>query len=688
MSSPTRAVAAPETARKSAAPLAGNPARMLRLQRACACGGQCDSCKKKQEPKPMLQRKAAPSAPSPQAAAPRTPSAPAAPASTPAPSPAPAKAPPAPPKSAAPAPAAGLKATATAPPPAKAPAPPKSGAPSTSTPSAPSNAKAAPIAPGNDAKSASTAITEKKKAGDATSDLPPIVRRVIDMPGEPLDFATRAEMESRFGHSFQDVRIHTDALAAESARAEYAHAYTVGEHIVFDSGQYRPETQQGKQLLAHELAHTIQQHGLQKSGGPIPTDNSGDYHHLEREAESAARTVMQRPPSAGAPASPSRASQPRLSRAERTQPTSPGNESANKEDQDTWIPVKKGSPLAKAGVREIARLKSDSDLVAAQMEDPFEVPRKKGPEALPLWDAQAKAGALQAIMAPGSSEAKTSTALKQERPDTDELRDLWLLKMGWKRGATANRLWKAAAKEAGLPFNTSTFRPSTKVGVQTCDVDHILELQFGGNNVAQNMQMLDSSPNRSSGALIGSFLRETGFKVRQALKEDDPTSSKEKTKTTTIRLQFDSVAQSKKAEPGEKDCKCCKVEEKGKGLSVDSDDQGGTKTGTPYPMKSAAFTQCVFAGTEDEVDLLDSDHPENKAASTIIPGLLLDTWTPPKNRSGMKSCADGPAAGKDSEEEDDKPKAKPAVGKEKARPKGPAKPAGPFSPESIPMRAS
>lgn len=668
MSSPTHAIATPEAA-KSAAPPSINPARMMRLQRACACGGSCDSCKKKPEIKSPLQRKAMPGAPAPRSAAPRTSSAPAAAA---APAAAPAKAPAAPKPAAAPAAAsAAPKAASKAPAPPKAAPAPKIAAPKMPAPTPDAKEKARPTGPGKDGpKSGSPEITEKKKAGDADSDLPPIVRRVLDTPGDPLDFATRTEMESRFGHSFRDVRIHTDAMAAESARAEYAHAYTVGEHIVFDSGQYRPETPAGKHLLAHELAHTIQQHGLQKSGGPIPTDNSGDYHHLEREADAAASTVMHRPPTAGAPISPARAAQPRLSRADRTQPGT-GSDSANKEDQESWVPVKKGSALAKAGVREIARLKSDTDLVAVQMDKPFEVPKKKGPQALDLWDAQAKAGALQAIMAPGSSESKTKAALKQERPDTDDLRDLWLQKMKWKRGATANRLWKAAAKEAQLPVNTSTFRPSTKVGAQTCDIDHILELQFGGNNVAQNMQVLDSSPNRSSGALISGFLRETGFAVRQALKENDPTTSKDKVKTTAIRLQFDSVVLSKGAEPP---CKCCKVEEKGKDLPVDSSDKGGTKTGTPYPIKSAAFTQCVIAGDEDEVDLRDSDIPENKAASTIIPGLLLDTWTPPKNKTGMKSCSDSPADGKDSEEDDDKSKAKPAKGKGAG--KGPSKAGG------------
>ena len=74
--------------------------------------------------------------------------------------------------------------------------------------------------------------------------------------------------------------------------------------------------------------------------------------------------------------------------------------------------MKKGSPLAKAGVREVARLASDSDLVAVQMDEPFEVPRKKGPEALPLWDAQAKAGA-SVIMRTASSRVNSCRSRTQ-----------------------------------------------------------------------------------------------------------------------------------------------------------------------------------------------------------------------------------------------------------------------------------
>jgi hypothetical protein len=66
-------------------------------------------------------------------------------------------------------------------------------------------------------------------------------------------------MEPRFGHDFSQVRVHTEAKAAESARAVNALAYTVGRALVFGAGQYAPGTTEGWRLLAHELAHTVQQ---------------------------------------------------------------------------------------------------------------------------------------------------------------------------------------------------------------------------------------------------------------------------------------------------------------------------------------------------------------------------------------------------------------------------------------------
>lgn len=81
-------------------------------------------------------------------------------------------------------------------------------------------------------------------------------------PGRPLDAEVRAFMEPRFGSfDFRNVRVHTGERAERSARSVGALAYTVGQDIVFDAGQYSPRTAAGRTLLAHELVHTIQQSG-------------------------------------------------------------------------------------------------------------------------------------------------------------------------------------------------------------------------------------------------------------------------------------------------------------------------------------------------------------------------------------------------------------------------------------------
>lgn len=93
----------------------------------------------------------------------------------------------------------------------------------------------------------------------ATATVPPMVQETLRSGGQPLDAATRAFMEPRFGQDFSRVRVHADLKAAESSRSINALAYTVGRDVVFGAGSYSPQTTSGRQLLAHELAHVVQQ---------------------------------------------------------------------------------------------------------------------------------------------------------------------------------------------------------------------------------------------------------------------------------------------------------------------------------------------------------------------------------------------------------------------------------------------
>jgi len=101
---------------------------------------------------------------------------------------------------------------------------------------------------------------------NATMTAPPIVHSVLRSPGQPLDATTRAYFEPRFGRDLSTVRVHADGRAADSAAAVGAMAYTVGSDVVFGRARYAPYSTSGKHLLAHELAHVIQQESV-----PPPT---------------------------------------------------------------------------------------------------------------------------------------------------------------------------------------------------------------------------------------------------------------------------------------------------------------------------------------------------------------------------------------------------------------------------------
>lgn len=125
----------------------------------------------------------------------------------------------------------------------------------------------------------------------------PLVDQVLRGPGTPLDAGTRSLMERRLGAGFGHVRVHADARAAASAHALGAEAYTVGGSIMFAPGRYAPDREEGRELLAHELVHTIQQEasGPAPSGGPLSVEPEGS------SAETEAQTIARASRTAGLP---------------------------------------------------------------------------------------------------------------------------------------------------------------------------------------------------------------------------------------------------------------------------------------------------------------------------------------------------------------------------------------------------
>lgn len=127
---------------------------------------------------------------------------------------------------------------------------------------------------------------QRKAAGDrAASSAPAIVRDALQAPGRPMDASTRAYMQQRFGCDFARVRVHNDAHAERSAQAVSARAYTVGNDVVFAAGQYSPHTAEGRRLLAHELAHVVQQEGKSDTAPDMPVIRRKKEEQLQTPAQ-------------------------------------------------------------------------------------------------------------------------------------------------------------------------------------------------------------------------------------------------------------------------------------------------------------------------------------------------------------------------------------------------------------------
>ena len=125
--------------------------------------------------------------------------------------------------------------------------------------------------------------------------------------GSPLAPEVRGDMESRLGHDFSDVKVHTDGAAHDSAKSVNAHAYTVGSNVVFQRDKYDPSSTAGRTMLAHELTHVVQQRsgpvdGTPTSGGIRVSDPSDRY---EREASANAERAMSMPSPSVAAVTPS-----------------------------------------------------------------------------------------------------------------------------------------------------------------------------------------------------------------------------------------------------------------------------------------------------------------------------------------------------------------------------------------------
>jgi Domain of unknown function (DUF4157) len=150
----------------------------------------------------------------------------------------------------------------------------------------------------NDGLASSSRIHLQRSATNSSlvNAVPPIVHDVLNSSGQPLERNTREFMESRFGHDFSGVRVHTDSRAAESARAVNALAYTVGQDVVFGREQYIPGNMTGRKLIAHELTHVVQQRKSLRSSSLLIDSSTSSAEKEAATVASAFTTQSAHPP--------------------------------------------------------------------------------------------------------------------------------------------------------------------------------------------------------------------------------------------------------------------------------------------------------------------------------------------------------------------------------------------------------
>jgi hypothetical protein len=136
-------------------------------------------------------------------------------------------------------------------------------------------------------------LRRKAAGASPTTEVHPAVASVLREPGAPLEPGVRRFMEERFGRDFAHIRVHHSPLADEAAAGIHARAFTFGRDIVFADGAYRPDSESGRRLLAHELTHTLQQRPRNDVHAPQAklTVGAADDRY-EREADRVADAVM------------------------------------------------------------------------------------------------------------------------------------------------------------------------------------------------------------------------------------------------------------------------------------------------------------------------------------------------------------------------------------------------------------
>jgi hypothetical protein len=422
--------------------------------------------------------------------------------------------------------------------------------------------------------------------------------------GTALAPDVRSDMEGRFQRDFSSVRVHDDARAHDSARDAQAAAYTVGNHIVFGAGRYDSDSHSGRQLLAHELAHTVQQGGVQfrRLDGIALEDHAG----LEQEADRAADAAMR----GATPAPLSSVNLPRLSRA-------PENETFPTEEDAQAMTALKTAGITY--VETISRAKlGKTNAISVDIKTPLPVlPKGDGDWVKKVWDQYA--GGKNLVFKSQLDGDKVPSI--KESAKSDEYRGVWLQRYNFKDlkslGAsitawvTKEGASVTPAIKSEMELAATNFAGNRLGGSQVANIDHIVEKQVGGASIIENMQILNAEENQKSGVVLNQTI------VAQANEVLDAVGRKG---VGFIRLRYGSVSYL----PSKSKDAYDQIEALLRGGKLTPGPKGAVAdqaTGNPVTLQSGAATSMIYIGAKGTTAIAEGG--VNDSARRLISGLDL-----------------------------------------------------------------
>ena len=397
-----------------------------------------------------------------------------------------------------------------------------------------------------------------------------------------------------------------------------AAAYATGNHIVFGTGHYQPDTRAGQHLIAHELTHTVQQSGLQRQ--PLNDLQAIDNPALEREANAAADSVL----AGRSVGNISQGTAQCVARVDESKATS--GPTAEVESATLLDKVKKAASLA--SVKSVSEGKTSNGKRITVRLGEFKTGFAKGPTATTNAMLKKKAQAGSLYMSATVQNSSIGTIILEEAPKTDYYTTAWLSRYGYSNLRELGKDLTDARKSGALSgdgaigahidklaaaFSQGNLTTKLKDRKIDANADHIVEKQLHGQSVAENMQLLNAEENQNAGSWLNTKLVAIGNEILATLADD---------KIKALRIDFDSVTY----EEGTAQDGIAKIRE--------YLDAGNRSSAKPESAMEGTKTVLVAGGSSTTIHIKANKtdiagNGTNNLARALVPTLTLENYQRP-----------------------------------------------------------